>query len=294
MKRYRIWCRRLLLPLSRRVSELLPPIAVNALRSALGEWEYLPKGWRADELRGDGWNDASVATAHEHHWPTLVENLQGPGPLGVSHFLHSHGREDRADHNAMMSYGYVLARASRKKDSISILDWGGALGHYYLYSRALLPEVAIEYHCHDVPGLCEVGRRLLPQVHFSEDGEDVLRRRYDLVISSSSLHYFHDWRSVAARLAAAASEFLYIARLQTAVRGGAFAVVQRPYHSAYRGEYQSWFLSRRELVSRLEETGLELVREFVYAEDWHVRGAPEKGDCRGFLFRRASRSPTNE
>jgi hypothetical protein len=99
------------------------------------------------ELRGGGWNDASVATAQEHHWPTLVENPQGRAPLGVSHFLHSQSREDRADHNAMMSYGYVLARASRKKDSISILDWGGSLGHYYLYSRALLPEVRIVIMC---------------------------------------------------------------------------------------------------------------------------------------------------
>ena len=35
-----------------------------------------------------------------------------------------------------------------------------------------------------------------------------------------------------------------------------------------------------------EEAGLELVREFVYLERWAVRGAPEKQEGRGFLFRR--------
>jgi putative methyltransferase (TIGR04325 family) len=292
MRLYRIWRRRLLPPhagqLFDRVAHYLPPVVVNALRYLLSEWEYMPGGWQPDSAPGQGWNDCSVATAQEHHWPTLVENLQGPGPLGVSHFLRSKTREDRADHNAMMSYGYVLARASRNKDGVSVLDWGGSVGHYYLYSRALLPEVAIDYHCYDVPRLCDLGRKLLPEAHFCDDSAEVLRRRYDLVISSSSLHYFEDWREVARKLAAATGDFLYIARLQTVVRGESFVVVQRPYHSGYHTEYLSWFLSRLELVSCLEEAGLELVREFVYAEDWLVRGAPEKGDCRGFLFQRPS------
>jgi hypothetical protein len=29
-----------------------------------------------------------------------------------------------------MAYGYVLVRAAWSKDSLSVLDWGGALGHY--------------------------------------------------------------------------------------------------------------------------------------------------------------------
>ncbi|MFN8627511.1 MAG: hypothetical protein U0587_16230 [Candidatus Binatia bacterium] len=33
---------------------------------------------------------------------------------------------------------------------------------------------------------------------------------------------------------------------------------------------------------------MDLVREFVFAEEWYVRAAAEKGECRGFLFRRAT------
>ena len=290
MRLYEIWRHGYLPPhggkLFDRVSPGIPSVVANALRYLLSEWKYLPGGWQVDVERGEGWNDASVAAAQERHWPTLVENLQGRGPLGVSHFLRSRTREDRADHNAMMSYGYVLARAARKKDALSVLDWGSSLGHYYLYSRALLPEVAIEYHCYDVPRLCEVGRRLQPQAHFHDDSADVLRRRYHLVVSSSSLHYFEDWRGVARQLAAATGEFLYVARLQTVVRGDSYAVVQRPYRDGYHTEYPTWFLNRLEVVRCFEEAGLELTREFIYAEDFFVRGAPEKGECRGFLFRR--------
>jgi len=291
MKFGEIWRRSLLRsdsqPRRAWIVRLLPPIGLDALRRLFSEWKYVPGGWQAETAPGEAWNDASVATAQERHWPTLVRNLQGPGPLGVSHLPRSVTREDRADHNTMMAYGYVLARVAWKKDTVSILDWGGCLGHYYLYSQTLLPEVVIDYHCYDVTSLCQVGRRLLPQARFYDDSADVLRRRYDLVVSSSSLHYFEDWRRTARQLAAATNEFLYIARLQT-VAGASYVVVQRPYRSGYEGEFPSWFLNRGELVNCLEEAGLELVREFVYAEDWYVRGAPEGGDCRGFLFRRPS------
>jgi putative methyltransferase (TIGR04325 family) len=189
----------------------------------------------------------------------------------------------------MMSYGYVLARVARGKDTLSLLDWGGSAGHYYLYSKALLPEVGIEYYCHDVPVLCQLGKELLPEVQFHEDPAALLNRQYDLVLSSSSLHYFDDWRGTTRRLAAAAGEFLYVARLQTVSRVPSFVVVQRPYHSGgYQTEFLSWFLNRQEFVTCAGESGLELVREFIFAEEWRVRGAPENGASRGFLFRRKS------
>ena len=123
-------------------------------RYSFAEMEYEPGGWRVIE----GWSADLVVQAQEKHWPTLVSNLQGTGPLGVAHFPWHRTREDRDDHNVMMSFGYVLALAARKRDAVSVLDWGGGVGHYYLYGRALLPEVELEYHCYDLPGFCRLGR----------------------------------------------------------------------------------------------------------------------------------------
>ena len=266
----------------------LPPFAIDLIRNFLAEMEYLPQGWSASSSSVKGWNDQSVRDAQEKHWPVLVGNLEGPGPLGVSHFPWIFTREDAASHNAMMSFGYILARVARKKENLSMLDWGGSAGHYYLYSRALLPEVAIEYHCHDVPLLCQLGRKLLPEAQFHEDPSALLSRQFDLVVSSSSLHYFEDWREMTRKLAATAGEFLYVARLQTVSRVPSFVVVQRPYLRGYHTEYLSWFLNRQEFIACVEESGLQLVREFVFMEEWHVRGAPEEGASRGFLFQRRS------
>jgi hypothetical protein len=213
----------------KKIAEYVSPFVANAIRYVFSDMEYVPQGWY--DLKG--WNDQSVADAQERHWPTLVNNLQGPRPLGVSHLPWHATREDRGDHNIMMSYGYVLGLATRNKNRLSILDWGGGVGHYYLYTRALLPEVEIDYHCYDLPNLCRLGRKLLPEAQLHADERDVLGKKYDLVVSSSSLLYFEDWRGVIHKLAPVTRDFLYISRLQTVNRAASFVAVHRPFRDGY-------------------------------------------------------------
>jgi putative methyltransferase (TIGR04325 family) len=272
--------------LRRGIQCVLPPAIANSVGRALSENRYESRGWTADYRRQNGWEDDSVAAAQEGHWPVLVRNLQGPGPLGVSHLPSRTTREDASDHNIMMSYGYVLARAARSRQEVSILDWGGGLGHYHLYSRALVPDVRIQYHCYDVRALCRAGRRLQPDVQFHDGADDFAGARFDLVIASSVLHYFEDWRSLARTLAEHTGEFLYIARLMTVSRAPSFVVRQHPHSQGYRADFLAWFLNRHETLEHFHRLGLDLLREFVFAETWRVKGAPEAGDCRGFLFRR--------
>ena len=271
----------------KRVVRYLSARVTGSIKYLFAELEYAPKGWRVVKA----WDDRNVADAQQRHWPTLVRNLQGSGPLGVAHFPWHKTREDRADHNVMMSYGYVLALAARKKDAVSILDWGGGVGHYYLYSKALLPEVAIQYHCYDVPTLCRLGRTLLPDIQLSDKEADFLGRQFDLVVTSSSLHYFEDWRAEVRKLAAMTQEFLYIARLQTVTHAASFVVSHKVYHDGY-GEFLSWCINQQELLACAGECGLQLVREFVYYDKSIIRRAPERGDCRGFLFKALRRQWT--
>ena len=246
------------------------------------EMEYVAQGWYAIA----GWEEPGIVEAQEKHWPQLVENVAGPGPLGVSHLPWEISRELRPAHNVMMSYGYVLARAGRNKQRLSILDWGGGLGHYNLYSKALLPELAIEYECYDLPPLCRAGRKVQPDIVFHDDERKLPGNRYDLVISSSSLHYVEDWRAQLLRLGGLTREFLYLARLQSLMLTPTFLALHRVYRDGY-GEFLSWCINRDELVDCAQRSGLILLREFVYGEPWTVRGAPERPATRGYLFRRS-------
>lgn len=271
--------------LRRRIRSLIPPVVANGARHDAPRSRYEPCGWVPNGAVS-GWNQDRVATVQEEHWPVLIRNLEGPGPLGVSHLPTRSTRENLDDHNVMMSYGYVLARAARNKQRVSILDWGGSLGHYCLYSRCLLPEVAIDYHCFEVPVLCHAGRRLQPGVEFHTDADDLNGITFDLVISSSSLHYFRDWRQAAGALVRRTGGFLYITRLMTVPRAPSF-VVRQQSREGYRTEFLIWFLNRIEVIECVEQLGMKFVREFVFAENWPVENAPEEGECRGFLFQRA-------
>jgi hypothetical protein len=85
-------------------------------------------------------------------------------------------------------------------------------------------------------------------------------------------------------LAARTGGLLYVARLMTVNRVPSFVVRQSLRRRGYE-DVLSWFLNREEMLNCFDQLGMELVREFIYAEDWRVKYAPERGQCRGFLFR---------
>ena len=174
---------------------------------------------------------------------------------------------------------------------MSVLDWGGGVGLFYLLSRALLPdEVELDYHCKDLPALCSYGREALPQAHFHED-ESCLERRYDLVLASSSLQYSENWSEVLQRLAGAAGSYLYLARVPVVLKCPSFVVLQRAYRYGLGTEFLSWVFNRDELLEAASRSGTKLVREFVFGEKSAIRGTPEQDETRGFLFRAVAPAP---
>lgn len=251
----------------------------------LPEWEYVPEGW-SREVKG--WDAAAVADAYAAKWPSYLEALAGPGPLGINHEVplgEPVDSLDRGSHNTIVSYAFVLALAARGRDRLSILDWGGGLGHYQPLSRALLPAVELEYHCKELPAMVERGRPLLPEVTFHAD-DSCLHRRYDLVLASGSLQYGEDWRALLAALAGATGRFLYVTRLPVALAAPSFVVLQRAQRYGYDTEYLGWVIGRDELLEAAPERGLELVREFLVSAWFSAAGAPEDPvEHRGYLFR---------
>jgi putative methyltransferase (TIGR04325 family) len=185
-----------------------------------------------------------------------------------------------------MAFGYVLGLTAWKKDRVSLLDWGGGVGHYKLVSQALFPQLEIEYHCKDVPLLCKAGRELQPSASFHEDDESCFARDYDLVLASGSLEYFEGWKNVMRILAGASRRHVYIARLPIVHRVGSFTVIQRPYRHGYATEYVSWILNRQEFLGHAASLGLRLVREILVSDGPTIHGAPEQCEFSGFLFSR--------
>lgn len=272
-----------------RLRRFVPPALAELVVRSRSGWRYVGPAWPSPYE--SGWHDESVAEAQTRHWTFLVDATAGRGPLGVSHFPWRTTADEPADQNIVASFGYVLAlTALAAGGPISVLDWGGGLGHYRLYARALLPRVPIDYHCFDLPGIAAAGRTLQPDARFHTSDHEIGVRTFDLVVCSSALHYTQDWPATLARLAKATRRFLYVARLQTIERHASFVVEQAPDPDVYRRPYVSWFVNRGEFRERAAACGLRLEREFVYDERWFVRGAPEQGRSWGFLLSRIETS----
>jgi putative methyltransferase (TIGR04325 family) len=250
------------------------------------EWEYVPEGW---QRQVGGWSVDTVADAYAAKWPSYVEALDGPGPLGLNHEVRAGEPVDRLNHeshNTIVSFAYVLALAARNRNELSILDWGGGLAHYEPLSRTLVPDVELAYHCKEVEPIAARGRELSPHIQFHTD-DSCLDRRYDLVLASSSLHYVEDWPSLLAKLAGATGDYLFVTRLPVALDSDSFVVLQRAHAYGYDTEYLGWVVNRAELVRRAVDADLELVREFLLSAWFSASGAPEDPvEHRGYLFRR--------
>jgi putative methyltransferase (TIGR04325 family) len=185
-----------------------------------------------------------------------------------------------------MSFGYVLGRVTAGRKRISVLDWGGGLGHYYVYARKLFPELLFDFTIKDLPGLCAAGARLLPDATFVDDERQALSRRYDFVFASSSFHYTRDHYSLLGRLCDSTAEWLMITRTPIVERNDDFLVVQRPHLYGYMTEYPGWFMNRSKLIDFMHRRSFSLERQFLVAEQPNVPNAPEQAHYYGFLFRR--------
>ncbi len=267
------------------------PIAPMEEEREPPEWEYVPEGWARPTK---GWDVDTVVTAYREKWASYLAALRAPKPLGVYHEVVA-GEEveayDREAHNMLVSYAYVLARAAHGRTTLSVLDWGGGLGHYYVLGREVLPDVDLDYHCRELPKVAAAGRELLHGVSFHAD-DSCLARRYDLVLVSSSLQYHPRWSETLRGLAGATRDYLYMTRVPVALRAPSFVVLQRAYRYGYDTEYLGWVLNRGELLRAAGSSSLRLVREFLLFGEIDAEGAPERPvEHRGFLFRPEELSP---
>jgi len=276
------------------IRQVLPPFVLAGLRRVRKPvsppvLEYAPRGWDTPiENDNCGWDNDSVVQAEAAKWDDFLRNVEGVGPLGFSH-EHTDLTVTRnvSFHNIHLSYAYVLSLAAHCRNEISVLDWGGGLGHYYLVGRALLPEVHLSYHVCEVPRMCERGKLLCPDVIFHA-GDDCLQRKYDLVMINGSLGYFKDWKDKLGRLCDSVAHYMFLTRVLVVRQVPTFVALQRTEVYEYNSDMLTQVFNEEEVLRVVKDHGLRLVREFVVGDGPTVAGAPEQcRDC-GWLFTRSA------
>lgn len=275
------------------MKRLLPPLMVDWLQSARraihpipAEWEYLPDGWSTNnDNKIKGWSDPSIPKCQHAKWQEFLRATEGTRLLGIAHEALSPTNKDFDAHHIIMTYAYVLALAAHKKHRLSLLDWGGGIGHYLVLSRRLMPELDIEYFCKDLPSLCRVGREVLPEARLVDCEEEAARRGYDLVLAIGSLQYAESWKSAVQFIGSVADGYVYVTRLPVVRHSASFVAIQRLYAYGYDTECMGWIFNRDEFLDEVLSQGLELVREFALEKHPMIRKGKEQPEIQGFLLR---------
>jgi len=270
----------------------LPPILFEFGRFVVRKldkqpcFEYAPAGWKTvlPHAENIGWDSTRAAETERAKWQAFCANLEGTRPVAFSHGHTDLSAMCVSFHNVNLTYAYVLALAAHRKDSVSVLDWGGSLGHYYLMGKAMLPGVGIDFHCKEVSRTAEIGRRVNPDVRWYSD-ESCLAKTYDLVMLNGVLQYIQDWPDAIRHIASAVKGYLFLGLLPLVDGAPGFVALQHHYGTEMLHEQ----FNRQMLLQVVERTGLHLVREFVTGYRPSIMNAPEQCELRSWLFKKESK-----
>jgi putative methyltransferase (TIGR04325 family) len=196
--------------------QLAPPIIIFLYR-AIRRSGLLPAGlrnvgpsWPTDTTAD--WNDRSLFQEKITSWDAASSKLSDKGALGFSFDDHNPlSRNNVSCSNLYMSYAYSVAKAARGNNNLKVLDYGGALGQYYLLSHSLFPEISFDYHCKEMEEAVKIGCKKLPYIKW-HTSDDCLSDNYDLIHIGSSLQYAEKWKEKLEAMCTAASGYIFLGR----------------------------------------------------------------------------------
>lgn len=267
--------------------EVAPPFLWKTLQrigGVKGDYEYFSTEWSDTLSNLPGWNVQSVVDAYQSGWTDYLRRIQSAEPMDLQSADCASQTSALIAQNMRLIFAFALARAAYGRPNLRVLDWGGGIGHYFQLAKILLPECNLDWTIKDLPLLCEAGRRLSPQVKFTESDEQALASNYDLVFASGVLQYIRDWQHTAANLARVSESWLLITRLPVCLNHSGFVALQ----TSYQTTYPFWVLNRAKFLQHLEGCGMRLVREFLVGSSARIPKAPADWEQRGFLFRRVT------
>jgi putative methyltransferase (TIGR04325 family) len=270
---------------------ITPPILLsfaksirNSVLKYIPEYEFITEDWKLAEnlTKIKGWNQVSILNAYKKNWSNFLINLDNDHIFRISPESISQDCFDLVYHNTLLIFAYSITAATQKKSSLRMLDWGGGIGHYYLIAKSLLPNIAIDYHCKDVPVLANYGQTLFPEAKFLSD-ESYIFDQFDFILASASLHYVEDWKRLLDTFVECSNGYILLTRLPITLEKP-FVYIQRPYKYGYQTEYISWAINRNELIDYCQKIGFHFIREFITGERPDIKNAPSFCEYRAYLF----------
>jgi len=269
---------------------VLPPFVLEIYRTlrrtanpSADRFVYAPLGWETKlSAAAGGYESARAIAFYRDGWAPFVDALRNAHTKLVTDLGPDPDKWTMAcEHNGFMTFGYVLALAARQKGTLKILDYGGSLGTFYFISRALIPDVTLEYHCKELAEVARAGQEMSSEVIWHTD-DSCFDEQYDLVMFSGSLQYVRDWQVVLRKASQATRAYLFLWAVPVVERAAAYVALQR--HAGALMLHQQF--NKAELLAAIDGTGLSLIREFWLEDPPRIADAPEQPSFYGCLLKR--------
>lgn len=151
----------------------------------------------------------------------------------------------------------LLYAASRNRNRLNVLDFGGALGSTYMQNRLFLAHLdSLRWHIVEQPHFAAAGRRQFENEHlrFFDTLEDaVAGAAPDIVVLSSVAQYLPEPFALFARIRALGAAFVALDRVVILEAAPTRLTVQTVPPSIYEASYPCWILNRDAVVQAFSD-----------------------------------------
>jgi putative methyltransferase (TIGR04325 family) len=235
--------------LPRLVENILPPLVVKKLRDLFVRTSF----------RGDypSYSDALQACGGEELLKDegYVARAFNPRPsFEATHFCNERQMQ------VLAAFALPLSRRT-EANRFRVLDFGGGPGAYYFFARPQMPDgLSLEWDVFDTALMASQGRKTYasPPPHFFSEWPEVLRKRYDVILASNTIHIFEDPYQVIDRLASIDCKYFIAQDVPTIEGTRDRLTIQMPpaltFMKIYRKKsfplFPTWFFSEEKLLKR--------------------------------------------
>lgn len=180
----------------------------------------------------------------------------------------------------------LLHAAGRCSGTLSVLDFGGALGSSYRQNRQLLQHLtSLRWSVVEQPPYVEAGRAEFEDdvLRFYADVDECVRREKPNVwLASGSIQYLENPQALIRRLSVHSIPFGIIDRVLMLDRGPTRLIVQRVSPDIYDASFPCWVFNRAHLEKMLTDS-YEILARFDAHPGISMAFADEAASYHGFL-----------
>jgi putative methyltransferase (TIGR04325 family) len=182
------------------------------------------------------------------------------------------------DERFMQVLGAFALPLTRRAEAgrFRVLDFGGGPGAYYFFMRTQMPEgLTLEWDIFETALMAAQGRKVYASepLYFFSEWQDILTKRYDVILASNTLHCFETPYDVVDRLASTNCKYFVVQDVPVIPGGRDRITIQMPPRLRVRKTYRkanfplfpTWFFSEDALLKYLSKS--YTVRMWWYSDN---------------------------